>query len=84
MDIESLKAETLLAGFIKKFIQEIEEYKKAIADDIDRWGDKIWTKIIKMALSSLGKDSRFEIYSHKDGGEYLLDLIWESRDKDNG
>lgn len=79
-----IEAETILNNFINKLREEIDILKEAITDDIDDWGDKIWTKIIKKSFSILGKENKLKVYSHEDGGEYLLDLVWESRDEDNG
>lgn len=71
----------------KSFVDELVEELRTNSGSIDKWIDKNtpWTKIIKKTFGELGENKfRFKVYSNLHESEYLLDLVWETRDRKSG
>ena len=83
MDTAVLNPEIILKDFVNKLRQEIEE-EKINNSTVEKWGKPIWTNLIIESFGKLGNEFGFKVYSSSHEGEYLLDLIWESKDGETG
>lgn len=75
-----IKSDFSLKDILKRFLiglkKEIE-----LEGDISICGPRTWTKIVKKSFCELGKNLGFNSYASECGGEYLLDVLWESKIK---
>lgn len=67
-------------------LQKQAEIRKAKGIDIVICGDTPWTEIVQEAFYEIGKLKKgIKVYASSHGGEYLLDVLWDSIvDKEHG
>lgn len=73
------RLEDILRRFLIKLKKEIE-----LEGGINTCGSRTWTKIVKKSFCELGKNLGFKPYASEYEGEYLLDVLWESKTKEIG
>jgi hypothetical protein len=76
-----------ISQIFKDFIIELQKQiniQKEAGVDIDNSGDVPWTEIVKEAFCEMGKAKEgINVYSTGHGGEYLLDVLWDSTENRN-